>query len=142
MTITGTTIAFGNIDPAGTAQPPTINAAPFRDTGGSYWVAESGIKIDVTSPGNWVGRVCEAATGSLPPAGGMSFTVSKPDTLQTAKASYENSRILTNCASTPPWKSSGTSTPSSTTVYLTTKVADGAAVGAFDMKIIFSATAS
>ncbi len=70
------------------------------------------------------------------------LTCHQTDTLSTAKASYENSRIITSCASTPPWKSSGTSTPSSTTVYLTTKVADGAAVGAFDMKIIFSATAS
>ena len=141
MTITETSIGFGNLDSAGTAQTGSPSAIGFRTTDGAFWVAESGIHIAVSSPTGWVGRVCEGQP-STPPPGGIAFEYVKPTTLQTANSSYDSHRIPGNCTTPVIWRPSGSSGQSSATLYLTTKVGDADAAASFSMKLTFSVASS
>jgi hypothetical protein len=123
MTIDQTSVGFGDINAAGTAQSP-VAAIGYRGSNGAFWVSETSIQITVSSPSGWNGFVCQNAGGTLPPGGIAIAKTTKPSSLADATSAYSTGLTSTGCPGSLSWGSGGSSGPQVNSIYFLTKVLD------------------
>lgn len=140
LTISTTSVSFGQLDSAGTAQASPL-ATGYRTTGGAYWVAEAAVTLTVSSPAAWTGTVC-VTSGGTPPPGGLAINkTTKPETLSAAEYAF-SAYGLSGCPTARQWAQGGVVTQDTTTVYLVTLVSDSDAPGTFAAPLQFSVSAN
>lgn len=141
MTIAQSSVAFGNIDAAGTPQQPTASATGLPTSGGAFWVADTAVTIVVSSPVPWTSQACHNNSGTRPPGGIVTVMQNKPATAQEAAGFYDSRRLPSDCASSPNW-GVGNAGQVTRTVYLMTKVLETDSVSSFNTTVTFSVTPS